>query len=105
MDECRLTLPAPAPPFTTTIHRGQAEALVQPLRAEGLEASAFGVNGQRPDELRRMAGEVVQRYGGVDTMISANERSRPAQSDDLLSKLQTLKPPATVRSEMKPNET
>jgi hypothetical protein len=42
MDGCGITLPAPAPPFTTTVHRGQAQALVQPLRAEGLEAGAFG---------------------------------------------------------------
>jgi hypothetical protein len=49
----------------TTIHYyhspDQAEVLAQPLRAEGLEAGAFGADGQRPKGLRRMAGGVVQR--------------------------------------------
>jgi NAD(P)-dependent dehydrogenase (short-subunit alcohol dehydrogenase family) len=48
----------------------RAEALVGGLRAEGLEASAFGADGQRPDELRRMADEIVQRYGGVDILVN-----------------------------------
>lgn len=50
--------------------RDKAEALVQQLRAEGLEASAFGADGQKPDELRRMADEIIQRYGGVDILVN-----------------------------------
>jgi 3-oxoacyl-[acyl-carrier protein] reductase len=58
----------------TAVHyhasRDKAEALVQQLRAEGLEASSFGADGQRPDELRRMSGEIIQRYGGVDILVN-----------------------------------
>lgn len=58
----------------TAVHyhasRDKAEVLVQQLRAEGLEASTFGADGQWPDELRRMAGEVIQRYGGVDILVN-----------------------------------
>ncbi len=48
----------------------QAGALAQELRAEGLEASTFGADGRRPEELRRLAGEVSQRYGGVDILVN-----------------------------------
>lgn len=48
----------------------KAEALVQKLRAEGLEASAFGADGRQPDELRRMAAEIIARYGGVDILVN-----------------------------------
>jgi NAD(P)-dependent dehydrogenase (short-subunit alcohol dehydrogenase family) len=53
-------------------HRSQdgAEALVRELRGEGLEATAFGADGRRPVELRRMAGEVTDRYGGVDILVN-----------------------------------
>lgn len=58
----------------TAIHyhgsRDKAEALVQKLRAEGLEASAFGADGRQPDELRRMADEITARYGGVDILVN-----------------------------------
>ena len=59
---------------STAIHyyhsQDEAEALVQELRAEGLEASAFGADGRQPAELRRMAGEVTERYGGVDILVN-----------------------------------
>ncbi len=59
---------------STAIHyhrsRDRAEALVQELRAEGLEASAFGADGRQPAELRRMAGEVTDHFGGVDILIN-----------------------------------
>jgi NAD(P)-dependent dehydrogenase (short-subunit alcohol dehydrogenase family) len=48
----------------------EAEALVRVLRAEGLEASAFGADGRRAEELRRLAGEVTERYGGVDILVN-----------------------------------
>ncbi len=53
-------------------HRSQdeAEALTQKLRTEGLEASAFGADGRQPDELRRLADEIIQRYGGVDILVN-----------------------------------
>jgi NAD(P)-dependent dehydrogenase (short-subunit alcohol dehydrogenase family) len=58
----------------TAIHyyrsRDKAEALAQKLRAERLEASAFGADGRQPDELRRLADEVIQRYGGVDILVN-----------------------------------
>lgn len=58
----------------TAIHyhmsRNQAEALVQELSAEGLETRAFGADGQRPDELRRMADEIIGHYGGVDILVN-----------------------------------
>jgi len=58
----------------TAIHyhrsQGEAEALVHELRAEGLEASAFGADGQQPEQLRRLAREVIQRYGGVDVLVN-----------------------------------
>jgi NAD(P)-dependent dehydrogenase (short-subunit alcohol dehydrogenase family) len=58
----------------TAVHyhrsRDAAETLVQELRAEGLEASAFAADGRQPDELRRMADEVVGSYGGVDILVN-----------------------------------
>ena len=48
----------------------EAEALVEKLHAEGLEASAFGADGEKPDELRHMADEIIQRYGGVDILVN-----------------------------------
>ena len=48
----------------------QALALVQKLRAEGLEAEAFGADGRNPDELRRAADDVVGRFGGVDILVN-----------------------------------
>jgi NAD(P)-dependent dehydrogenase (short-subunit alcohol dehydrogenase family) len=48
----------------------KAEALVQQLRSEGLEASAFSADGRQPDELRRMADDITQRYGGVDILVN-----------------------------------
>jgi NAD(P)-dependent dehydrogenase (short-subunit alcohol dehydrogenase family) len=53
-------------------HRSQdeAEALAQKLRAEGLEARTFGADGRQPDELRRLASEIIQRYGGVDILVN-----------------------------------
>ncbi len=50
--------------------RDSAEALVQKLRAEGLEAAAFGADGQRPEAVRRLAAEVTQHYGGVDILVN-----------------------------------
>lgn len=47
----------------------EAHALVETLRTEGFEAAAFGADGQSPDELRRLAAEVCDRYGGVDILI------------------------------------
>lgn len=58
----------------TAIHyhasRDKAEALAQQLRTEGLDASTFGADGQQPDELRRMADEIIQHYGGVDILVN-----------------------------------
>lgn len=58
----------------TAVHyyrsRDQAEALVQQLRDEGLEASAFGADGRKPEELRRMADQIIERYGGVDILVN-----------------------------------
>jgi len=58
----------------TAIHynssRDKAEALAQKLRAEGLEASTFGADGQQPGELQRMADEIIQRYGAVDILVN-----------------------------------
>jgi 3-oxoacyl-[acyl-carrier protein] reductase len=58
----------------TAVHyhtsRDQAEALVHELRADGFEARAFGADGQRPDELRRMADEILGHYGGVDILVN-----------------------------------
>ncbi len=50
--------------------RDEADALAQELCAEGFEASIFGADGRQPQELRRLAGEVVQRYGGVDILVN-----------------------------------
>lgn len=58
----------------TAIHyhgsQDRAEALVEKLRTEGLEASAFGADGRRPGELRRMADDISVRYGGVDILVN-----------------------------------
>jgi NAD(P)-dependent dehydrogenase (short-subunit alcohol dehydrogenase family) len=58
----------------TAIHyyrsRDEAQALAHKLRAEGLEASTFGADGRQADELRRLADEVIQRYGGVDILVN-----------------------------------
>jgi NAD(P)-dependent dehydrogenase (short-subunit alcohol dehydrogenase family) len=58
----------------TAIHyhksQHEAEALAQGLHEEGLEASTFGADGRQPQELRRLAGEVSQRYGGVDILVN-----------------------------------
>ncbi len=58
----------------TAIHyyrsRDEAQALAHKLQAEGLEASTFGADGRQPDELRRLANEVIQRYGGVDILVN-----------------------------------
>jgi 3-oxoacyl-[acyl-carrier protein] reductase len=58
----------------TAVHyhrsKDKAEALVEKLRAEGLEASAFGADGQQSDELRRMTAETIARYGGVDILVN-----------------------------------
>jgi NAD(P)-dependent dehydrogenase (short-subunit alcohol dehydrogenase family) len=58
----------------TAIHyhhsAAQAQALVQKLRAEGLEAEAFGADGRNPEELRRAADAVVERFGGVDILVN-----------------------------------
>lgn len=58
----------------TAVHyhasRDKAEELVQQIRAEGLEASAFGADGRQPDELRRMTAEIIARYSGVDILVN-----------------------------------
>lgn len=58
----------------TAVHyhtsRDKAEAPVAKLRAEGLEASAFGADGRQPGELRCMAEEVIQHCGGVDILVN-----------------------------------
>jgi NAD(P)-dependent dehydrogenase (short-subunit alcohol dehydrogenase family) len=58
----------------TAIHyhrsRKEAEALVRELRTEGLEAGAFGADGRRSADLRHLAGEVTDRYGGVDILVN-----------------------------------
>jgi len=58
----------------TAIHyhgsQDRAEALVQQLSAEGREACAFGADGRQPEELRRMADEIVRHYGGVDILVN-----------------------------------
>lgn len=48
----------------------EAEALVQQLRSEGLEASAFRADGRQSDELRRVADEITGLYGGVDILVN-----------------------------------
>jgi NAD(P)-dependent dehydrogenase (short-subunit alcohol dehydrogenase family) len=58
----------------TAIHyhssRDKAEVLVEQLRAEGLEAKAFGADGRQPEALRRMADEIRQQFGGVDILVN-----------------------------------
>lgn len=58
----------------TAIHyhgsQDKAEALMEKLRAEGLEVSAFDADGRRPGELRRMADDITVRYGGVDILVN-----------------------------------
>ncbi len=58
----------------TAIHyhgsKEKAEALAAQLRAEGYDAAAFGADGENPAELRRMAAEVRQQWGGVDVLVN-----------------------------------
>lgn len=58
----------------TAIHyhgsRDKAEALAAQLRAEGYDVAAFGADGENPAELRRMAAEVRQQWGGVDVLVN-----------------------------------
>ncbi|HCB50208.1 MAG TPA: hypothetical protein DEP47_11975 [Chloroflexi bacterium] len=58
----------------TAIHyhtsRHEAEALVQQLQREGLQASAFGADGRRPDEMRALAQAVCEQFGGVDILVN-----------------------------------
>lgn len=58
----------------TAIHyhssQDKAEALVEQLRAEGLEGGAFGADGRRSAELERLADEIMQQFGGVDILVN-----------------------------------
>ncbi len=58
----------------TAIHyhtsRHEAEALVKQLQREGLQASAFGADGRRPDEMRALAQAVCEQFGGVDILVN-----------------------------------
>jgi NAD(P)-dependent dehydrogenase (short-subunit alcohol dehydrogenase family) len=58
----------------TAIHyhdsKDKAEVLVAQLRAEGSKAVAHGADGENPAELRRMAAELRQQWGGVDVLVN-----------------------------------
>jgi NAD(P)-dependent dehydrogenase (short-subunit alcohol dehydrogenase family) len=58
----------------TAIHyyrsQDEAKTLAQELCAEGFDASTFGADGRQPEELRHLAREVSQRYGGVDILVN-----------------------------------
>jgi NAD(P)-dependent dehydrogenase (short-subunit alcohol dehydrogenase family) len=58
----------------TAIHyhgsKDKAEALATQLRAEGCDLAAFGADGENSADLRRMAGDVRQRWGGVDVLVN-----------------------------------
>jgi NAD(P)-dependent dehydrogenase (short-subunit alcohol dehydrogenase family) len=58
----------------TAIHyhssQQEAEALVQQLRNEGLQAAAFAADGRQPDEMRALANAVSEQLGGVDILVN-----------------------------------
>jgi NAD(P)-dependent dehydrogenase (short-subunit alcohol dehydrogenase family) len=58
----------------TAIHyhssKDKAEALATQLRAEGYDVAAFGADGENPADLRRVAAEVRQHWGGVDVLVN-----------------------------------
>ena len=58
----------------TAIHyhgsKDNAEALAIQLRAEGYDVAAFGADGENAADLRRMAADVLQQWGGVDVLVN-----------------------------------
>ncbi|MBK8021168.1 MAG: SDR family oxidoreductase [Chloroflexi bacterium] len=58
----------------TAIHyhgsKDTAEAVAERLRAEGCEVATFGADGGSAADLRRMAGEIRERWGGVDVLVN-----------------------------------
>src|SRR5690349_6962933 len=58
---------------TATHYHGskdKAEALATQLRAEGCDVAAFGSDGENAADLRRMAADVHQHWGGVDVLVN-----------------------------------
>jgi NAD(P)-dependent dehydrogenase (short-subunit alcohol dehydrogenase family) len=58
----------------TAIHyhtsQQEAEALVQKLHSEGLQAGAFAADGRQPNEIRALADAVSEQFGGVDILVN-----------------------------------
>lgn len=58
----------------TAIHyngsKDKAEALAAALSSEGCEVAVFKADGRDSEELRRMAADIVQRWGGVDILVN-----------------------------------
>jgi NAD(P)-dependent dehydrogenase (short-subunit alcohol dehydrogenase family) len=68
------------------------QAVVEPMRAEGLEATAIGCNISRKDELLALVDQTEQRYGPVDVLVcnaAVNPYYGPMSgiSDDAFSKV------------------
>jgi pteridine reductase len=48
----------------------EADSLVAEIRRDGGEAAALGADLARPDEVRRLAGEAVAAFGGIDVLVN-----------------------------------
>ena len=50
--------------------KDKAEALAAQLTDEGCEVATFGADGRNAADLRRMAAEIKQQWGGVDILVN-----------------------------------